>query len=175
MAFRGSWLVFMVFLFDFHMSFQMATKYIFTIYSSASSLFVVRTWVILSVPTTNTGLWLGSRKRFSQRQIAPPRTNIDKYENANFAHCVACSYISDTELLDILKLHWFAKIYGFTHVAIMFCISVKISLIVMAIYYILLYVQIVHIFNVSFLCGNIPTLNIDRGDLLNSKRGKIFL
>ena len=96
-------------------------------------------------------------------------------KNANFAHCVACSYVSETELLDISMLHWFAKIYGFTHVAIMFSISVNISLIVMAIYYILLYVQIIHIFNVSFLCGNIPTLNIDRGDLLNSKRGNFFL
>ena len=55
MVFHGFWLVFMVFLFDFHMSFQIATKYIFTIYRSASSWFVVRTWdsswVILGVPT----------------------------------------------------------------------------------------------------------------------------
>ena len=71
-----------------------------------------------------------------------------------FVHC-------DTELQEISMLQWFAEIYGFTPVAVMFCISVNSSLIVMAMYYLSADISY---FQGQFLCGgNIPSLICTRG------------
>ena len=75
-----------------------------------------------------------------------------------FLHC-------DTELQNMSMLHWFAEIYDFTSVAIMFCISVKSSPFCHG--YVLFFCSY-FIFSMSvFLCGNIPTLNCHKRDLFH--------
>ena len=75
-----------------------------------------------------------------------------------FLHC-------DTELQKMSMLHWFAEIYSFTSVAIMFCISVNRSPFCHG--YVLFFSSY-FIFSMSvFLCGNIPTLNCHKRDLFH--------